>query len=175
MIPIRKIPLCRHHRMTDPALAVLSSLCAIHKPRIIIEVGSFLGWGSTLTFAGFAEQVIAIDNCAVDFSKRPEIERPESHQHLLLNNLRQFTNVELLRATSFEAAAMLDVEADMIFIDAGHSETEVRADITAWLPLLKIGGIMCGDDYSDTFPGVISAVKALLPDHDHKDRIWWSA
>lgn len=64
-------------------------------------------------------------------------------------------------STSLDAAeqlAFMQVSADVIYIDAGHSENEVRQDIEAYWPILRPGGIMIGDDYNpDVWPGVVKA------------------
>lgn len=68
---------------------------------------------------------------------------------------------------------------DMVFIDGGHSYDECAGDILAWLPHIKLGGIMAVHDYKkvdaykvphqpDTvphpkdWPGVDLAVDELL-------------
>lgn len=48
---------------------------------------------------------------------------------------------------------------DFVFIDADHSYGSVRADIAAWLPKVKSGGIIAGHDFAPEFPGVIQAVS----------------
>lgn len=47
---------------------------------------------------------------------------------------------------------------DLVFIDADHSYTGARADIDAWLTKIRPGGIICGHDYCNDFPGVMEAV-----------------
>ncbi len=54
-----------------------------------------------------------------------------------------------------------DKTLDFVFIDADHSYEGCRADIEAWLPKLKSGGLLSGHDYANTeFPkfGVTRAV-----------------
>jgi len=48
---------------------------------------------------------------------------------------------------------------DLVFIDAGHTYEECSEDIAAWLPLVKEGGVICGHDLCDGFPGVEKAVR----------------
>lgn len=56
---------------------------------------------------------------------------------------------------------------DFVFIDAGHDEDEVRADIKAWLPKIKPGGVLAGHDYI-TWPTVTAAVHAELGDSEDR-------
>jgi len=49
---------------------------------------------------------------------------------------------------SVEAAAQFnDASVDFVFIDADHSYDAVRADIRAWRPKLRAGGLLAGHDY----------------------------
>jgi hypothetical protein len=38
---------------------------------------------------------------------------------------------------------------DWVYIDAGHSYAEVKADFEAWFPKVRKGGIVSGHDYGD--------------------------
>jgi hypothetical protein len=44
------------------------------------------------------------------------------------------------------AAKFSDGSLDFVFIDASHDEASVAADIDAWLPKVKAGGIIAGHD-----------------------------
>jgi hypothetical protein len=54
-----------------------------------------------------------------------------------------------------------ELKADVIYIDASHDQDDVKRDILAYLPLLKPGGIIFGDDYT-SFAGVAIAVKEVF-------------
>lgn len=57
-----------------------------------------------------------------------------------------------------------DGSIDFVFIDAAHDYGSVKADIAAWLPKVKAGGIIAGHDYEVGHPGVIRAVDEALGD-----------
>ncbi len=66
-----------------------------------------------------------------------------------------------MRQSSVEAARSFDDESlGLVFIDGNHDVDSVGADIAAWWPKLRRGGVMLGHDYSPSFPGVIEAVSA---------------
>jgi hypothetical protein len=66
-----------------------------------------------------------------------------------------------IRLPSVAAAAAYDDNSlDFVFIDAAHDYESVKADINAWHPKVKIGGIISGHDA--LYPPVATAVNELL-------------
>ncbi len=66
----------------------------------------------------------------------------------------------LIRDTSLNAVKTIkDESLDLVWIDANHSYQCVKEDMHAWLPKVKHGGILSGDDYGLQFPGTIEAVN----------------
>jgi predicted O-methyltransferase YrrM len=64
----------------------------------------------------------------------------------------------LYRMTSVQAAGrMRRPKFDMVFLDGSHEVQDVAADLEAWTPKVKPGGIIAGDDWR--FPGVRIAVE----------------
>jgi Methyltransferase domain len=59
----------------------------------------------------------------------------------------------------------LQVQADAIYIDAGHEEDEVYVDLDRYFSILRPGGAMFGDDYSDDWIGVKRAVDRFCAEH----------
>ncbi len=55
---------------------------------------------------------------------------------------------EMVRDLSVPAAARFaDESLDFIYLDADHSYEAVTADLVAWYPKLKVGGLFAGNDY----------------------------
>lgn len=75
-------------------------------------------------------------------------------------SLKTYHNYTFYRKTSLEAAAEhaeKNLSFDFVFIDACHTYVNCKSDIEAWWPLVKVGGILCGHDYS--MDGVKLAVR----------------
>jgi len=146
------------------------------KPREIVEVGTWKG-ASAIHMARLAQAhqpdavVLCIDTWLGsmehwDFDDvRRDLDRehgfPRVYHHFLANVVKSgLTNhVFGLPLSSLTAAQLLlkrGVQADLIYIDAGHAEREVFMDIDAFWPVLRPGGIMIGDDFS--WPEVQRAV-----------------
>lgn len=81
--------------------------------------------------------------------------------------------VRILRMDTVQAANLVaDGSLDFVFIDALHTYEACKADIGAWWPKVREGGMLCGHDYNlEKFPGVPKAVgetnrkTIILPDH----------
>jgi len=73
--------------------------------------------------------------------------------------LAGFDNVEFLRGPSTAMAQYVkDASLDLVYIDACHSYDCVRADIEAWRPKVKPGGVMAFHDVLSMEYGVSHAV-----------------
>ena len=70
--------------------------------------------------------------------------------------------------SSHQAAAVLGhhgLSADALYLDASHEYEAVLQDLQHWFPIVRAGGMLWGDDYSD-WPGVRRAVDEFAALHD---------
>jgi Methyltransferase domain len=73
----------------------------------------------------------------------------EQNYEMTLGKMRAFPGRhEVIRDLSTAAAARFaDETLDFVYLDADHSYESVKADLDAWYPKLKPGGLFAGDDY----------------------------
>lgn len=85
---------------------------------------------------------------------------------LLAHDPKAFEVIRPIRATSERAARMFDDgSVDLVLIDADHSYEGCISDIRAWLPKVRAGGWIGGDDHHEEYhPGVIKACKEAFGD-----------
>ena len=137
-------------------------------PSTFVEVGAWLGRSAALMAVEIENSKKPITFFAVDpwtdggpdlrntdhFKK---LERPP--YELFLENTRPVQHlIKPLRMNSIEASAQIqDGTVDFLMLDGDHSYEAVKADISAWLPKMRKGGVISGDDY--LWPGVTDAVK----------------
>src|SRR5678815_4270844 len=74
-------------------------------------------------------------------------------------------SISLIIADSLAASRLFaDTSLEWVHLDARHDYASLKADIEAWLPKVKRGGWLSGDDYDKLkWPEVIKAVEDLLP------------
>jgi predicted O-methyltransferase YrrM len=142
---------------SDREAAELGRLAA---GRVVLEVGTYRGFGAVLMARAGAVRVWAVDWHRGD----PDLGERDTlcgwwgnvRRHGVADQVvglvgRSEVVLPLLRPQSFELA----------FIDAYHAEEAVRRDIELVLPLMRPAGVLAFHDYSTTWPGVIRAVDAL--------------
>jgi glycosyltransferase involved in cell wall biosynthesis/SAM-dependent methyltransferase/predicted O-methyltransferase YrrM len=145
---------------------------------VIVEIGSYLG-ASTCFLATGARlrggKVYAVDtwtNIGMSEGSRDTYEE-------FLSNIKPLKNwIVPLRGLSTELAYQFDEEIDLLFVDADHSYETLRADLQAWLPKLKDGGIVAFHEYGWA-EGVRRAVRELVVplqvEGTHRlDSIYWT-
>ncbi len=105
---------------------------------------------------------------------------------------KELLGERLIKGNSLEVARPVPEESfDFVFIDADHTYQSVKADIEAWAPKVRKGGIIAGHDYYVTRQGnwgVIQAVNEYVDEHgyelqftrwdlyafeDDKQPCWW--
>lgn len=137
----------------------------VSKPKVIIEVGSWKG-GSAINMARLAPgaKIYCVDHwlggcdhVTADCAFRQGVHR-DTHgwpgiyyqflHNVAVSGLRdRVVPVPMMTKDGATLLQMHGIQADLIYIDADHDEGPVREDILNYLPLLKSGGFMFGDDY----------------------------
>lgn len=163
---------------------VFETIIATFRPRLVVEVGSWKGT-SAINMVNIAKKhgiegftVICIDTWLGSHEHWLERNDPTFFKSLNLKNgyptlYYQFlANVILsghadsivpLPLPSVSAAQVLstifrgELQADMIYLDAGHAYEDVIQDIRIYWPLLRQNGVFLGDDYNPGWAGVIRA------------------
>jgi predicted O-methyltransferase YrrM len=129
-----------------------------YRPKVCVELGSWQGasaipvarairrWGGTLT---------CVDTWGGD------IHEAHGQPWMLVSCVRNMTqsgvsgNIRLIATSTRDAAAWWTEPIDYLYIDADHSYDGVEEDLRLWVPHVKPGGVIVGDDYEHpSFPGV---------------------
>lgn len=86
---------------------------------------------------------------------------------IFLRNIESVKHViNPIKSESTRASRLYaDKSLDFVYIDADHKYKGVKSDILAWLPKVKVGGVLAGHDYIEG-KGVKIAVDELF---DKKD------
>jgi hypothetical protein len=72
--------------------------------------------------------------------------------------------VNLIKSHSLDIVGTYEDESlSLCFIDGSHEYEDVKADLIAWLPKVKKGGVLAGHDYDNTnHKGVRMAADEVL-------------
>jgi predicted O-methyltransferase YrrM len=102
---------------------------------------------------------------------------PQELYHTFITNIKNTKTIDrinIIRDHTVNAAKIFeDNSVDFIYIDAGHKYEQVVADINAWYPKIKNGGIIAGHDFKGG--PVKQAVVDTLPnvtEYTHDENTW---
>ena len=124
----------------------------------IVEIGSYCGDSTQIINGCFANATINSvdpyvsyreDNSTYDLDKQAE-ELKEA-EGVFDSVCKRFPNIKKNKAHSLDfVASVPDQSLDFVYIDGDHSYEAVKKDIIAWIPKVKIGGVICGHDITWT-------------------------
>lgn len=158
--PSTRIPGWFHHGQK------ILELVEQYRPKVCVELGTWQGasavpvarsiqrWGGTLT---------CIDTWSGELNEDGG-SLPDKAPVMLLSCARRMVeagvgaNVRLIPAMTGAASLVWSEPIDFLYIDADHSYLGVWTDLVAWVPHVKSGGLILGDDYGNAiYPGVEKA------------------
>lgn len=123
------------------------------------EIGVYKGDFSKLLLSNWeGAMLFSIDpwryqeNARFDSSNIEQEEHDEAYK-IARTTLAQFgPRSKIIRDFSVNASARFENESlDFVYIDARHDYRSVNSDLNAWWPKIKLGGIIAGHDYKDSF------------------------
>jgi len=132
----------------------------------VVEIGTGAGV-STEVFALLCGEVVTTD-----------LPEAEPWRFAAKDVFARYPNIKHFTMDSCKLASIMpDRSFDAGYVDAGHEYPDVKRDLIAWLPKIRIGGYLCGHDYIDRPAhgfGIIKAVNEIFgkPDKVYKDTSW---
>lgn len=142
------------------------ALVAQHRPAVVVELGTYNG-ASAIAMARVLADWGGVIYCVDTWYGKPAPGREQPWRvgpcatHLVRAGVG--ARVRLIPATTTAAAACwTGPPIDALYIDADHRYAGVKADLTDWLPHVRSGGLIAGDDYDHPkYPGVNQAWDEL--------------
>lgn len=116
---------------------------------VMLEVGSYLG-ASACFLAAAASEIggEAKVHCIDTWQNQGMSEKLRDTWNAFQENTQLYSSVIIThRGLSVEVAKTFKEKIDLLFVDGDHSYERCRADVLAWLPHLKTGGILVMHDY----------------------------
>ena len=148
-----------------------------------VEVGNYLGrslcsLGELVRQSGKRFSVIGVDTCrgsgleglkpkdsyAAAVGKGGGTFAGALHRNVVTCGLADV--ISLIVSDSLTAASFFaDRSIAWVHLDARHDRAHLTADIGAWLPKIRSGGWLSGDDYDqEKWPEVVATVNETLPE-----------
>ena len=140
---------------------------------VVVEVGSWVGNGSTRVIAQTIRPAGGRLYCVDTWLGSDNVPHHQDFRlrypsmfPIFAENVRQYRGEEvicpLILPSVSSSALFPDGSVDLVFIDGNHGYTNVKQDISAWLPKVKPGGILCGHDCDANYRRLSPWLKADL-------------
>jgi predicted O-methyltransferase YrrM len=134
------------HLTDEEKIALYRTVLQLPPHCIALEVGSYLGASASIIDSAVRRRNGQL-HC-VDTWQNQAMDEPErdTWAEFEANMRRLGAAIVPHRGFSVDVARTLSLRLDFLFVDGDHSEEAVEADLAAWLPKLKPGGIVALHD-----------------------------
>jgi predicted O-methyltransferase YrrM len=166
----------------------------------IVELGAWCGQSSLVLGSAALRKdghVFSIDTFDGAGSFLEEYAKTHNILEVFIKNMKSadlLDTVHPVVGRSVEVAkSFTDMSIDVLFVDADHRYSSVKADLEAWLPKVKLEGRVIGYDWDGPdwleehieedcaeykgnkgyHHGVVKAVKEAMPDYKTLGRFWY--
>ena len=148
--------LCNYGYLPRYCEAWLEGLAAtLPDPARTLEIGTGSGCSLIAVVMGLSHHQDAM-SWTVDIEPCPHLEAEMEKRELDEERWEQ------IHGDSIDVAATWDESLDLIYIDGDHSKEGTEADIEAWGPHLKFGGLLVFDDYEQSMWSTTEAVDETM-------------
>ena len=148
----------------------VDALCELVKSLVrphVVEIGTWVGATAIAMESAGAASILCVDTFegssdANDQTSQSGKSRDEIYA-LFVDNVGYRLGRTIFADVGKSAEVAEDYlhsEFDLVFIDADHRYEAVKADLAAWVPKVRTGGIVACHDYG-LWPGVTRAVDEL--------------
>ena len=113
-----------------------------------VEVGTFSG-ENAVVMAQYFKSVVTVDPWANGYDKDDHASNADMAEveKKYFERIKDLKNISHLKLTSLEGAKEFkDESLDFVYLDGDHQTDAVVADIDAWKPKVRKGGILAGHD-----------------------------
>lgn len=166
--------------LDDNVVKGLAECVVLGDARECVEVGSYIGTGSTVILGGLMAarggRLYCVDHFSLDLANL---------QNVTASHFAQFTaNIDALglsrfvtplRGSSADVARAFPGFVDLVYVDASHDQMNVENDLRLWARRIRSGGVICGDDAEHAYrDGVLAALRKVLGAFETRGRFWWA-
>lgn len=113
-----------------------------------VEVGTFSG-ENAVVMAQYFKSVVTVDPWANGYDKNDHASNADMAEvkNKYFERIKDLKNISHLKLTSLDASKNFDdASLDFVYLDGDHQTDAVVADIDAWKPKVRKGGILAGHD-----------------------------
>lgn len=164
-------------------------LLAEHQAKRVAEIGVWRGSlsGKILEKCPLIEHLILVDSWTPIYGTDPirgvlvfgpgtDQAEMDDAERTVRTRFAHDSRVTVMKLASRDGAKLVpDGSLDAVLIDALHTYHACKEDLLLWLPKLRKGGVLIGDDFSEWFPGVELAVTEVFGNQYRVlDQTYWA-